>query len=93
MEKALARLTKRQRTRVERHAQVERELAQVQQRLDRLIDALADGSLPTDEIKTRLSTEKARICRLTSQGSSGWRRSRASTSRRSLRSSAPGSAT
>ena len=35
-------------------------LAQVQQRLDRLVDALADGSLPADEIKTRLSTEKAR---------------------------------
>jgi hypothetical protein len=59
MEKALARLTKRQRARAERHAQVERELAQVQQRLDRLIDALADGSLPADEIKARLSTEHA----------------------------------
>jgi hypothetical protein len=60
MERALARLTKRQRASVERHAQIERELAQVQQRLDRLVDALADGSLPADEIKTRLSTEKAR---------------------------------
>jgi chromosome segregation ATPase len=60
MEKALARLTKRQRAGVERHAQVARELAQVQQRLDRLVDALADGSLAADEIKTRLSTEKAR---------------------------------
>lgn len=39
---------------------VERELAQVQQRLDRLVDALADGSLPADEIKERLSVEKAR---------------------------------
>jgi hypothetical protein len=59
VEKALARLAKRQRAVLERRAQVERELAQVQQRLDRLIDALADGSLPADEIKSRLSTEKA----------------------------------
>ena len=50
---------------IERRTQVERELAQVQQRLDRLVDALADGSLPADEIKTRLSTEKARKTALT----------------------------
>jgi ABC-type transporter Mla subunit MlaD len=60
MEKALDRLAKRQRAHIERRAQVERELAQVQQRLDRLVDALADGSVPADEIKTRLNTEKAR---------------------------------
>lgn len=60
VDKALARLAKRQLAHTERRAQVERELAQVQQRLDRLVDALADGSLPGDEIKTRLSTEKAR---------------------------------
>jgi hypothetical protein len=60
MEKALARLTQRGRARVERRAQVERELAQVQQRLDRLIGALAGGVSPADAIKTLLSTEKAR---------------------------------
>jgi site-specific DNA recombinase len=65
MEKALARLTKRQRAHTDRRVQVERELAQVQQRLDRLVDALADGSLPADEIKTRLSTEKGRKTALT----------------------------
>jgi hypothetical protein len=65
MEKVLARLTKRQHTHIERRAQVERDLAQVQQRLDRLVDALADGSLPADEIKTRLTTEKARKTALT----------------------------
>jgi site-specific DNA recombinase len=65
VEKALARLTKRQRAHIERRTQVEREMAQVQQRLDRLVDALAEGSLPTDEIKTRLSTEKARKTALT----------------------------
>jgi site-specific DNA recombinase len=65
VEKALARLAKRQLAHIERRAQVERERAQVQQRLDRLVDALADGSLPADEIKTRLNTEKARKTALT----------------------------
>jgi len=60
VEKALARLAKRQLAHIDRRAQVERELAQVQQRLDRLVDALADGSLPADEIRTRLGAEKAR---------------------------------
>jgi site-specific DNA recombinase len=60
VEKALARLAKRQQAVIERRTEVERELAQVQLRLDRLIDALADGSLPADEIKARLSAEKAR---------------------------------
>ena len=32
----------------------------VQRKLGRLVDALADGSLPTDEIKDRLGAEKAR---------------------------------
>jgi hypothetical protein len=60
VEKALAGLAKRQRAVLDRRAQIERELTRVQQRLDRLIDALADGSLPADEIKARLSAEKAR---------------------------------
>jgi len=63
VEKALARLAKRQLAHIERRAHVERELALVQARLDRLVDALADGSLPAGEIKTRLSTEKARARR------------------------------
>lgn len=46
VEKSLARLTKRQHSQIERRAEAERELTQVQQRLDRLVDALADGSLP-----------------------------------------------
>ena len=65
VEKALGRLAKRQVTHIEHRVQAERELAQVQQRMDRLLDALADGSLPADEIKTRLSTEKARKTALT----------------------------
>jgi hypothetical protein len=37
----------------------------VQRRLDRLVDALADGSLPVDELKTRLGAENARKTKLT----------------------------
>ena len=81
---------------IERRAQVERELAQVQQRLDRLVDALADGSLPADEIKARLSAEKARKTALID----GLRKARAGGEGREscnveqiARSSAPASAT
>ncbi len=43
-----------------RRTQVERELEDAHRKLDRLVDALADGSLPADEIKGRLGAEKAR---------------------------------
>ncbi len=46
---------------------MEQELGQVQRKLDRLIDALANDSLPADEIKTHLSTEKARKTALTAE--------------------------
>ena len=59
-EKALAKLTRRQRLQAERRANAERELAQVQQRIDRLVDALADGSLPADELKPKMAAETAR---------------------------------
>jgi len=74
VEKALAPLARRPRAVIDRRAQVERELAQVQQRLDRLIDVLADGSLPADEIKARLRAEKAgRLCsRQIWRSSVGW---------------------
>ena len=39
---------------------VEQELSEVQRRLDRYLDALGDGSLPRDEVASRLNTEKAR---------------------------------
>jgi len=44
--------------------QLRNELQEVQQRLDRWLDALAESALPTDEIKVRLVTEKARKTRL-----------------------------
>ena len=43
-----------------RRAQLQRELEDVEARLGRLLDALADGVLVGDEIRTRLTAEKAR---------------------------------
>ena len=60
VDKALARLTASHSQHASRRAHVERDLQAVQQKLDRLVDALAGGSLPADEIRARLSTEKAR---------------------------------
>jgi hypothetical protein len=60
VEKAVASLTKRQRAQLDRRSQAERELAQIQQRLDRLVDALADGSLPQEDLRARLSAETTR---------------------------------
>ena len=60
VEKALAKLAHARSHHATRKAQVERELSEAQRKLDRLVDALADGSLPVDEIKARLGAEKAR---------------------------------
>src|SRR5262249_32229060 len=60
VEKALASLAKRERAQIERRSLAERELSQIQQRVDRLVDALADGSLPHEELRTRLSAETSR---------------------------------
>ena len=60
VEKALAKLSYARSHHASRRTQVERELEDVQRKLDQLVDALADGSLPADEIKGRLGAEKAR---------------------------------
>jgi hypothetical protein len=60
VEKALARLSRARSCHTNRKAEGEQELRQVQQKLDRLVDALADGSLPADEIRSRLNAEKTR---------------------------------
>jgi site-specific DNA recombinase len=60
VEKALAKLSYARSHHASRRTQVERELEDVQRKLDRLVDALADGSLPADEIKGRLGAEKVR---------------------------------
>src|SRR5439155_12028409 len=60
VEKALAKLSYARSHHGSRRTQLERELEDAQRKLDRLVDALADGSLPADEIKGRLGAEKAR---------------------------------
>jgi len=60
VEKALSKLAYARSHHASRRTQVERELQDVQRKLDRLLDALADGSLPADEIKSRLTAEKTR---------------------------------
>jgi hypothetical protein len=60
VEKALAKLSYARLHHASRRAQVERELQDAQRKLDRLVDALADSSIPADEIKGRLGAEKAR---------------------------------
>ena len=67
MGKVFARLTANRQRHESRRVQVERELDGVQQKLDRLIDALTDDSLPADEIKSRLYLEKARKAALTAE--------------------------
>jgi hypothetical protein len=48
-----------------RRAQLERELEDVEGRLGRLLDALADGALAGDEIKARFADEKSRKAKVT----------------------------
>jgi hypothetical protein len=60
VEKALAKLAHAHSHHATRRSQAARELQEVQRKVDRLVDALADGSLPADEIKARLTAERAR---------------------------------
>jgi hypothetical protein len=60
IDKAVAMLTSGETARVGRRLQLERDLADAQLRIDRLVGALADGTLPADEIRPRLVAEKAR---------------------------------
>jgi DNA invertase Pin-like site-specific DNA recombinase len=58
VDKAVAMLSGDDDERDSRRAQLERELAEAQQRIDRLVGALPDGVLPADEIRPRLLAEK-----------------------------------
>lgn len=60
IEKAIAILTEPDTSQSERREKVERELLRVQSRIDRLVSALADATLPADEIRPQLAAEKAR---------------------------------
>src|SRR5207247_6809203 len=50
-----------------RHAELDGELSAIQTRIDRLLDALADGSVPRDEVAARLNAEKTRKDALTNE--------------------------
>jgi site-specific DNA recombinase len=60
VDRAFAQLQAEQSSAVGRRAQLEREHQAVQQRIGRLIDALADGMLPGEAIRERLQAETAR---------------------------------
>jgi len=60
VDKAVAILAGDATERDERRSQLERDLGDVQHRIDRLVIVLADGAMPADEIKPRLIAEKAR---------------------------------
>jgi DNA invertase Pin-like site-specific DNA recombinase len=65
VDRAFSRLTAGVQEQRERKATVERELGAIQIRIERLLDALADGSLPKDEVAGRLNAEKSRKDALT----------------------------
>jgi site-specific DNA recombinase len=67
VDKALEKLSRRRSQHAGRRQEIERELTDMQRKMDRLLDALTDSSLPTDEIKTRLTAEKARKSALTAE--------------------------
>jgi site-specific DNA recombinase len=67
MDRALARLQQEHSGQLDRRSQVERELAAVQQRIDRLVDALEDGSMPVDELRPRLASQRERKQALTTE--------------------------
>ena len=58
--KAIAQLRRDQAGSVDRRAQIDKDVAAVRKKIDRLMDALTDESLPTSEIKSRLKVEKQR---------------------------------
>jgi site-specific DNA recombinase len=60
VDRALARLRTGHVDHLDRRTSIEREHQVVQQKIDRLVDALADDSLPADEIKARLKAEQQR---------------------------------
>jgi len=67
VDEAVTRLRAHYATTLDRRAHVEREQQAVQQKIDRLVDALADGSLPTEEIKPKLTEATARKQALTAE--------------------------
>jgi hypothetical protein len=73
--RAVARRRRDQASFLDRRGVVEKEVASIRQRIDRLIDAIGDESLPADEIKSRVRVEteerRALEAELASLGSVG----------------------
>ena len=67
VEKAAGTLSRRQRSVPERRAQIARELADVEARLQRGLDALLAGTDAADELRARLKVEKDRKAALTAE--------------------------
>ena len=67
VEKAAARLARRRRAAPDRRAQLERELADVEARLQRGLDALLAGTEAADELRARLRVEKDRKAALAAE--------------------------
>jgi hypothetical protein len=58
---------------MDRHTEVERELSLLVTKMDRLMDALAEGTAPKDEIIARLTEEKPLlVAELTKLSETGW---------------------
>ena len=60
VEKAVERLCRSRRAAPERYGQLERELADVEARIQRGLDALLAGTAAADELQARLKAERAR---------------------------------
>jgi DNA invertase Pin-like site-specific DNA recombinase len=60
IDKAIAMLSATESGQAERREKVDRELLRTQSRIDRLVGALADATLPADEIRPQLAAEKGR---------------------------------
>lgn len=67
VEKATARLAQRRRTAPDRRVQLERELVDVEARLQRGLDALLSGTEAADELRARLKVEKDRKAALAAE--------------------------
>ncbi len=71
VDRAFAQLQAEHASAAGRRRQLEREHQAVQQRIDRLIDALADGTLPGEAIRERLQAETARRAAVTAELAAG----------------------
>ena len=67
VQKAAARLRRQHRAAPDRRAQLERELADVEARLQRGLDALLAGTEAADELQTRLKAERGHKATLTAE--------------------------